>query len=252
MATTFVAMNKRIICGLLIFSFTLSGLSAMPQSQEPDKKVQRKERREERRQEREDRREKRKAERQQKKDSQEPVETEEIRDTNPILEMPQEEGASLSRGSVDNTIPKRATQTVGTRDDRGSRSSATTTKPSAPSSVSSETSKTSDRSSTLSTSSDANTENSDSGWGIVILLLFIGSIVYSIISWIRSRRCPHCGKLRAMQEIDEKFLGVAKTERVKQDNQIYYVHHNRVQITRRCKYCGYMDYQNKVIKGDEA
>ena len=252
MATTFVAMNKRIICGLLIFSFTLSGLSAMPQSQEPDKKVQRKERREERRQEREDRREKRKAERQQKKDSQKPVETEEIRETNPILEMPQEEGASLSRGSVDNTAPERATQTVGTRDDRGSRSSATTTEPSAPSSVSSETSKTSDRSSTLSTSSDANTENSDSGWGIVILQLFIGSIVYSIIRWITSRRCPHCGKLRAMQEIDEKFLGLAKTERVKRDNQIYYAHHNRVQITRRCKYCGYMDYQNKVVKGDEA
>ncbi len=252
MATTFVAMNKRIICGLLIFSFTLSGLSAMPQSQEPDKKVERKERREERRQEREDRREKRKAERQQKKDSQEPVETEEIRDTNPILEMPQEEGTSRSRESVDNTAPERATQTVETRDNRKSHSSATTTKPSAPSSVSSETSKTSDQSSTLSTSSNANTENSDSGWGIVILLLFIGSIVYSIIHWITSRRCPHCGKLRAMQEIDEKFLGLAKTERVKRDNQIYYVHHNRVQITRRCKYCGYMDYQNKVVKGDEA
>ena len=55
-----------------------------------------------------------------------------------------------------------------------------------------------------------------------------------------------------MQEIDEKFLGLAKTERVKRDNQIYYVHHNRVQITRRCKYCGYMDYQNKIVKGDEA
>lgn len=93
-------MNKRIICGLLIFSFTLSGLSAMPQSQEPDKKVQRKERREERRQEREDRREKRKAERQQKKDSQKPVETEEIRETNPILEMPQEEGAILSADNL--------------------------------------------------------------------------------------------------------------------------------------------------------
>ena len=184
--------------------------------------------------------------------SQEQVETEEISNTNPILEMPQEEGASLSRESVDDTAPERATQTVETRDNRGSRSSATTTKPSAPISVSSETSRTSDRSSTLSTSSDANTENSDSGRGIVILLLFIGSIVYSIISWITSRRCPHCGKLRAMQEIDEKFLGLAKTERVKQDNQIYYVHHNRVQITRRCKYCGYMDYQNKVVKGDEA
>ena len=72
----------------------------MPQSQEPDKKVQRKERREERRQEREDRREKRKAERQQKKDSQKPVETEEIRETNPILEMPQEEGAILSADNL--------------------------------------------------------------------------------------------------------------------------------------------------------
>lgn len=196
----------------------------MPRSQELDKTVQQKERRQERRQEREERREKRKAERRQKKNSREHAETEESCHTSPISEISQVEEDSLSRESY--------------------HSSAIITSESSDSGT-----VLSNPDSALSTSSK---ERSDSVWGVVTLLSFIGFIAYSIIRWITSRRCPHCGKLWAMQEIDEKFLGHTKTERVKKDNQIYYVHYSRVQITRRCKYCEYMDYQNKVVKGDEA
>lgn len=248
---TFV-MKKQIICGLLIF-LCLSDLSAIPQSIEQDKKVQRKERREERQQKREERREKREEERQQKKNSQGQTEIKKASKNNPISDVShEEEDNNLSHKSIDNTTQENDFPIDNSLDNQETHSSSKTFKSSSQSSTSLKPSETEDWNSTTSTSSDQDIETGFKIWGFWILLLSFVSIVYSIIKWIISRRCPHCGRFRAMQEIDRKFLGLVKTERVKRDNKIYYIHHNRIQITRYCKHCGYKDYQTKIVKEDVA
>ena len=87
---------------------------------------------------------------------------------------------------------------------------------------------------------------------VPLVILGIAIMLFAIVIGVLYYRCPHCGRFRAMQEIDRKFLGLVKTERVKRDNKIYYIHHNRIQITRYCKHCGYKDYQTKIVKEDVA
>lgn len=77
------------------------------------------------------------------------------------------------------------------------------------------------------------TENDqeDNTW--ILILIIAGGALVSFVSWLNSRRCPRCRKRFAMVDIDENFHGFGK-ENGKG--------HNKIKVTRECKYCGFQDY----------
>lgn len=94
-------------------------------------------------------------------------------------------------------------------------------------------------------------ENSDGNKTPLIIFVIVIAVIYSFISWFFSGRCRKCGKLRAMIEVDEKDLGIVKSEPKKDVNGVrYMVYHHRIQVLRRCKYCGHEDTKQRIEKNE--
>lgn len=94
-------------------------------------------------------------------------------------------------------------------------------------------------------------ENSDGNKTTLIIFVIVIAVIYSFISWFFSGRCRQCGKLRAMIEVDEKDLGIVKSEPKKDVNGVrYMVYHHRIQVLRRCKYCGHEDTKQRIEKNE--
>lgn len=93
-------------------------------------------------------------------------------------------------------------------------------------------------------------DTSDADAVKIIVYFLLAVLLFRIIRWIFSGRCRKCGKFKSMREIDVEDLGIIKSERKKdnKDGAIYYIHHHRYGVTRRCKKCGYEDYITKIVK----
>ena len=113
---------------------------------------------------------------------------------------------------------------------------------------------TSDSTPNKSSASSASSDNFDSKGSVLIAFLIIAAIILAPILFIRhlihAHDCPHCGKKHAMYECDRQYMGQSKKETVKQyDGKYAQVYSNKYKIVRKCKYCGYMDYQITEEKG---
>lgn len=79
-------------------------------------------------------------------------------------------------------------------------------------------------------------------------LIIIGVIICLFFLFLKHRysgKCPHCKKYRAMVELDQAYLGRIKREKVNNE----YIYHNKIQVHRKCRYCGYEDYITRIEKG---
>lgn len=94
-------------------------------------------------------------------------------------------------------------------------------------------------------------EDSDGNKTTLIIFVIVIAVIYRFISWFFSGRCRQCGKLRAMKEIDEKDMGIVKSEYKKDQNGTrYMVYHHRILVLRKCKYCGHEDTKQKIEKSE--
>lgn len=246
--TKLCPMKKGIICLLALLAWSICELTAAPQAQEADRKTQRSERREERRQRREERRQERQERRQARQDRQQQEAETTTGDVEVLFEptdsRPEFSGEEPTAAAADETTARQ--EESGHWVEASGSARATTPAPSA-----SAADKRSEPQAIEPDSAAGKPDTDDSPTAFWIILLFIAAGAYSIVSSLRSRRCKHCGRNRAMQVIDERYLGRTKSEWVQNGSQRELIHHNRIQVTRRCKYCGYEDVTTKIVKGDQ-
>lgn len=101
------------------------------------------------------------------------------------------------------------------------------------------------------TTSTSSGDNSQAIIGLLITGVVIW-IIYKIFKFFHDRKCPFCKKGLALKNIDEEYLGVAKTKREKQSDGSYAtVHYNKVKLIKQCKYCGGRVNVITVVKGDK-
>lgn len=99
--------------------------------------------------------------------------------------------------------------------------------------------------------STSSSDNTEAILGLLAICAVIW-IIYKIIKFFHNRKCPFCKKGLALKDIDEEYLGVAKTKREKQSDGSYAtVHYNKVKLIKQCKYCGGRVNVITVVKGDK-
>ena len=90
-----------------------------------------------------------------------------------------------------------------------------------------------DKSPAVGEQSPAETEETEEDNSWLFFLIIAVVLLVSFIKWLNSRRCPRCRKRFAMVDIYENFHGFGR-ENGKG--------HNKIKVTRECKYCGFQDY----------
>lgn len=106
--------------------------------------------------------------------------------------------------------------------------------------------------STSSSPSSSSSSDDDSDKGVIfILVAVIIYILYKIISWWHSKKCPHCGKRFCLRTIDEEDLGITKSKREKQSDGSYAtIHYHKVKYIKQCKHCGGIVNVIDIVKED--
>lgn len=235
-------MKRFIVCGFLMFLLAAPCTPAFSQESEPDKKALREQRREERRQKREERKQERQNGETQKEVLPATTANAPQNTTSKNAVMP------ATQQSVQ-VQQKQQTSVKSEKEERPIIKAPATTNSSRPSQSIEKTVEQSVH--TTAFESNASQSPSDDNFSSFVSFFVLAVLVIWILSKIFIRKCSHCKKYRAMIPIEETYLGRAKTERVK-DSQghISFVHYNRIQVTRECKYCGYQDRVIKTVKGD--
>ena len=220
-------MKVRLICLLLLFSFTAM---AVENADSNDKRAARKQQRLEKRQERQEKREERREERNAQKESdvvapqasvvvheEEPVYVYEDVHEDVALDEPVDERVTSER-SLSDSVPRPAKETS-----------------------SNDTPNNSDN--TIEESSE---DSQDDGLSRLVLpLIVIVMCVVAFFSWLFSRRCPKCKKMFGMCVVNETFMGQSKSMKEK-NRTVYY---SNIKVTRKCRHCGYTDYHIEERKG---